>query len=592
MQKKAICDALWEENMQYQYIPHIWLLIVSGLFSLSLGIFALLKRREAKGAISFVLSMLAVTFWSLPNAFEMSATDLSTKLFWANVQYIAYCFSPLTLLALCMEFTGYDSWIKSKKILWLAVLPAIITLLVWTDGLHGLIRYNLHMDYSGIFPVIAKKYGPAFYIHALYSHGLNIAAFVLLINAVFFKNTVYRKQAIVLLFGVSLIVMPNVIYVLGLSPLGFDITPVFIGPAGFIMIWGIFRYKMFDLVPLARATVIETMDAGVMVLDLQNRVLDMNPAFQKIIKFSVPQLSNRRVENVCVKIPELIEACNDRSIVHTEFIVGTKDFSNIYEALLSPLTDSKGVLIGRLVVTYDITKKKQTQQVFLMQQWKLAAIEERERMARDLHDNLGQVLGFINLQAQGIRQELINAGVETVSDKLDKLVEATQIAHSDIREYIRVGRTSMNSEQEFVTSIKTFIKNFENQTGLGVKLDLPSEITGDELKPMIYINILNIIKEALNNVRKHSEAKNVKIIFSLTKKQLCATVEDDGKGFDTLLIHGKNKTRFGLDIMRERAKEIGGSISIKSELGEGSQIFLSVPIEEGEKQNANESDAG
>lgn len=575
--------------MQYHYVPYIGPLIISGLCSLSLGIFALLRRKKVKGAISFMLSMFAVTFWSIPNALEMSAIDLPTKLFWANMQYVAYCYSPLTLLVLCMEFTGYDRWVKSKKVLWLAVFPTLIMILVWTNGLHGMMRYDVHMDYSGKFPVILKKYGFAFYIHAFYSYVLNISAMLLLIKAVFFKNSVYRKQAIVLLFGISLIVVPNTFYILGFSPLGYDITPMFFGPAGFIMLWGIFRYKMFDLVPLARATVIETMEAGVMVLDLQNRVLDINPAFKKMVNLSTTKLSDRRVENICENIPELIKACMDRSIIHSEFSIEADSLSKTYEALLSPLTDSKGKLIGRLVVTYDITVKKQTQQEFLKQQWKLAAIEEKERMARDLHDNLGQVLGFINLQAQGISQELINAGIEIVSYKLDQLVEATQMAHADIREYIRVIRTSENLDKNLITVLKEYIRIFEDQSGLKVTLEIPYELTGDELKPNVWINIFNIVKEALNNVRKHAEAKNVRISFSPSKEQMHVTVEDDGKGFETVIIHDKNKTKFGLDIMKERSSEIGGTIDIKSILGVGSQIILCVPMEKGEKLNANET---
>ncbi|HQO41517.1 MAG TPA: histidine kinase N-terminal 7TM domain-containing protein, partial [Bacillota bacterium] len=178
--------------MRIQYIPYIWPLITSAFISLSLGIFVILRRRDSKGAVSFILSMLVVTIWSLGNALEMASIDFSTKLFWANVQYFAYCYSPLTLLAMCMEFTGYDRWIRNRKVLWLAVIPTIIVILVWTDHLHGLIRYNMHMNYSGSFPVIDKKYGPAFYIHALYSHMLNILAWILLLKAVFFRNTVYK----------------------------------------------------------------------------------------------------------------------------------------------------------------------------------------------------------------------------------------------------------------------------------------------------------------------------------------------------------------------------------------------------------------
>jgi len=562
--------------MQIQYIPYIWPLVVSAFISLSLGIFVMLKRRNSKGALSFILSMFVVTIWSSGNALEMASVDLSTKLFWANVQYIAYCYSPLTLLAMCMEFTGYDRLVRSRKIIWIAVIPTIILILVWTDGLHGLMRYDIHMDYSGSFPVIDKKYGPAFYIHALYSHSLNILAWILLIRAVFFKNTVYRKQAVSLLVGMTLIVVPNIFYISGMGPVKrFDITPVFFGPAGIIIALGIFRYKLFDLVPLARAAVIENMDVGVMVLDMQNRVLDINPAFRKITDYNIRNIDGIKVEEVCGKVPALLKACTDRDITHSEFVINKDGMSMIYEVFLSTLNDNRDVPSGRLILVYDITEKKQEQKRYLEQQWKLAVTEERERLARDLHDDLGQVLGFINLQAQGIRKELANADIDIVSQKLDRLVNVSQEAHNDIREYIRSIRSMEALEKDFMGGLLKDVNSFEEQSGLKVELDIPSGFSGDGLSPVIRINILNIVREALNNIRKHAEADNVYIGFKVSKEQLCVTVEDDGRGFhtETDLVN-----RYGLKIMRERASEISAKIDIKSAPMKGCRISLTVPL--------------
>lgn len=578
--------------MHYQYNPYILPLIASACTSLLLGISAL-RRRNVKGAKSFILNMFVVTIWSAVNALEMSSIDFPTKLFWANMQYIAYCYSPVTLLVLCMEFTGYDRWIRNRKFLWIAVIPTIIVMLVWTDRFHGLIRYGMHMNYNGSFPVIEKNYGPVFFIHAVYSHFLNISAGILLLKTVLSKNTVYRKQAATLLFGIGLIVIPNILYVSGLGPVErFDITPVFFGPAGLIIAWGIFRYKLFDVIPVARATVIETMDAGVMVLDLHNRVLDINPAFEKIVGFTASTASARPVEEVCGKIPELLNISNSRSINPSEFSIIVNGLPKVYEVLLSPLTDNRSVLIGRLIVTYDVTERKQAQQEYIKQQWKLAVTEERERLARDMHDNLGQVLGFINLQAQGIRQELLNAGVEIVSQKLDKLVDVTQSAHNEIREYIRNARSAESMDKDFVTALSKDILSFEEQTGVKVKLDIPPGFAEEALKPNIRINILNIVKEALNNIRKHAEAGNVRVSFSFAQEQLCAAVEDDGKGFAIEQHDSSTKTKFGLSIMRERAAEIGAQIKIESIEGKGSRIAFYVPLGEEGTKNANEGDAG
>lgn len=579
--------------MHFKYIPYIWPLTGSALVSLSLGVYSLIRQRNTKCAKSFILSMFIVTIWSVGNAFEMAAIDFSTKLFWANVQYIAYCYSPVTLLALCMQFTGYDKLIRNKKIFWLAVLPTVILILVWTDTCHGLIRYDMHMDYSGLFPVISKKYGPGFIIHAVYSHFLNLTAWVLLIWAVLLKNTVYRRQAAVLSVGVGLIEIPSVLYILGFSLVKrFDITPIFFGPAGLIMAYGIFKFKLFDLVPMARATLIDRMEVGVIVLDLQDRVLDINPAFKKIVGFTSSQVSAKTVKNICSKVPELARACMNRSVNHSEFSINTDEGLKDYEVILSSLTDKKGMLVGRLVATYDITEKKQIQQEHLKQQWKLAVIEERERLARDLHDNLGQVLGFINLQAQGIRQELINANVEIGTQKLDKLINVTQSAHQEIRDYIHKVRNSASEDNNFVTALTKTIMRFEEQTDLKIELSIPDGFTGEELKTNERMNLLNIIKEALNNIRKHAEASYVRIGFSFAEKELCATVEDNGKGFDIDRNNHITKTKFGLDIMQERASEIGGRISIQSAVNRGTKINFYMPLIWEERKSEDEIDAG
>lgn len=571
--------------MRYQYIFYVWLLAASAFTSMSLGIYALVERRNAKGAASFILSMIVVTTWSSANALEMASVDLSTKLFWANVQYFAYCYSPVTLLALCMEFTGNDRWIRNRKVLWLAVLPTIIILLVWTNNFHGLVRYGIHMDYSGEFPVISKKYGPAFFIHATYSQSLNILAGILLIKAVFYKNTVYRKQALSLFIGLSLIVIPNIMYITGLSPIKrFDITPLFFAPAGLITAVGIFRFKLFDVIPVAWATVIRTMDAGVMVLDLQDRVLDVNPAFERIVGYSASAASTRPVKQVCADIPELATACLNRQMTHTEFSVNMNGLTRIYEALLSPLADKRKNPIGRLAVIYEITKKKQEQQEYLRQQWKQAVATERERNALDLHDNLGQELGFISMQAQGIRQELKNAGIELVVPQLDRLIGIAQAANNELREYIRNARNEKAVEENFVTALKHCISGLEEQTGARARLDIPSGFPWEEFAPDVRIHILNIVKESLNNVRKHAEAANVTVSFSLVRDQLCLAVEDDGKGFDVTRLKNKKNDGFGLNIMQERASKIGGQIDIESTPGRGSRVSLRLPFQGGKKE--------
>lgn len=581
--------------MHFQYTFYIWPLLLSSFVTVSLGVYAFLRQRHSRCAASFIVSMLLVMLWSGGNALEMAGADLPTKLFWADLQYFAYCYSPLALLALSMRFTGYDKWLRNKKFRWLLLLPTVILLLVWTDAFHGLMRYNIHLSYAGDFLVIAKNYGPAFYVHAIYEHIINLSAIVMLIRAVIYRKTVYRKQAVILLIGASLIVFPNLFYILNLSPVkGFDPTPVFFGPAGALMAWAIFRYRMFDLVPLARETVMETMDTGVMVLDLQGRILDINPAFERILGISAKLDSGREAAEICRNIPEFAKACAGKDAAQTEFSVTADGGDRIFEAVFSPLYDRRGTqqgaMIGRLVMVYEITKKKKEQQRYLEQQRRLGAAHEKERMARDLHDNLGQVLGFINLQAQGIRQELVTAGVDTVSDKLDRLVEVTQAAHDEIRAYIKSAR-SISSTDDFLESLRNDILRFEERTGIPTQWNTELELADIDLEPQVQLHLLSIAKEALNNVRKHSGADHVKLTISREKEALFLSIEDDGHGF---VIPDKNdgtgKT-FGLSIMKERAEEIGAVLTVHSAPGKGCKVSLLLPAPQ-KGENAHETHAG
>lgn len=565
--------------MRYQYNPYIGFLLASAFISLLLGIYAIVKQRHSKCASSFIMSMLIVTVWSGGNALEMSGADFQTKLFWANIQYFAYCYSPLALLALTMRFTGYDTWLRNRKFGWLLIIPSVIFLLVWTDGYHGLMRYNMHMDYRGDFPVIAKNYGSAFYIHAFYEHIINITSLVMLIRAVFYQKTVYRKQVLILLIGASLIVLPNLIYIIGLSPIKqFDITPVFFGPAGLLLAWAIFRYRMFDLVPLARAIVMERMNVGIVVLDIQNRILDINPAFETFMGTSIKLASGRDVVDFFQDIPGFAEICSNRLLDQAEFSLMRTGVHRIYEAVLSPLTDQAGELTGRLIVVYDITEKKKEEKKYLEQQKKIVSSREKERLARDLHDNLGQILGFINLQAQGIQRELANAGVENVNEKLERLVEVTRTAHEEIREYIANVRNLQTASIDFWETLQTEIHRFEQRSGICIYLESEFDQSEIELLPRLENHLLCIINEALNNIQKHSGANHVRLILSIVEGQMLITVKDDGKGFNILDKNISGGQSFGLSIMKERAKEIGARLFVESELGKGCRVSIQLPL--------------
>lgn len=565
--------------MKYQYVPIIWWLFAATIITLFLGIYAIVRRRDAKGADTFAIAMLLGSIWTIFNALNISGATLETKIFWNNMVYIPCGFTPVVFLALCMQFTGYEAWLKTKKILLLIVPPAVFCLIKWTDVTYGLIHSNMHLAYYGPYLCMDNTYGPVFYIDIAYTFLISAASLILLVRALFFQNTIYRRQALALLV---MMLIPHIFYITQLpfvnaNAVPYDLTSLTFAPGGLIMTWALFGLKLFDLVPVARATVVETMETGVMVLDMQGRIIDINPAFLKILGLPPSTVTGQSIEVVC-PIPDLLAACLDSNTVEEEILIESGEIMGNFEFLFSPLTDNHGKLIGRLVMCYDITEKRKAQQYHLQQQARLMVIEEQERIARDLHDNLGQLLAFISMQAQGVRQEFIDAGVEIASDNLDKLVGVTQTAHAEVRAYIKNARKLVLIEKDFISALDNEIETFQRLCDIEITTDIPRGFTGQDLSPHTKVNIINIVKEALNNVVKHARAQSVMVSIFTEPGVMGITVKDDGQGFDVNEKSDSSREKYGLRIMKERAEEIGAQIDIKSDKEIGTRVSLQVPV--------------
>jgi len=108
-------------------------------------------------------------------------------------------------------------------------------------------------------------------------------------------------------------------------------------------------------------------------------------------------------------------------------------------------------------------------------------------------------------------------------------------------------------------------------------LNMPADLQIEELVPNVKIHLLNIVKESLNNIRKHTEARKVSIEITAAGKEICAVIEDDVKGFALMPDEKEPAQGFGLHIMKERAREMGGKLRIDTAPGQGTKILLRVP---------------
>jgi signal transduction histidine kinase len=210
----------------------------------------------------------------------------------------------------------------------------------------------------------------------------------------------------------------------------------------------------------------------------------------------------------------------------------------------------------------------------------LAVTEERERIAREMHDSLAQVLGYVNTKAQATASLLESGQTDRAIAQLGQLAEAARASYADVREGILGLRTSLGEGHSFVESLERYLEQWQAQSGVTARLEtVPDAEFSPRLSPIAEVQLLRIIQEALSNVRKHAEATRALVHLEIQDRSLKATIEDDGIGFDPESLGRASLPRFGLSTMRERAEAVRGALTITPVAPRGTRVAVSIPIE-------------
>ena len=221
-------------------------------------------------------------------------------------------------------------------------------------------------------------------------------------------------------------------------------------------------------------------------------------------------------------------------------------------------------------------ERESVEMQIIQQQRDLAAAEERERMARDLHDSFGQVLGFVNVQTQAVQAFLSENKIGEAQVNLEKLVQVAQDAHVDLRHYILDLRDPALPKRSFFETLKSYLNAFQQAWGIEAVFS-PSQDTQPLLAEMVEDQLLHIVQEALVNIRKHASARRVEVMVTMIAGEMVLIISDDGRGFDIQRAPGAEEKHFGLSIMRERAEQIGGRLEIRSTVGSGTKVLIFIP---------------
>ncbi len=238
----------------------------------------------------------------------------------------------------------------------------------------------------------------------------------------------------------------------------------------------------------------------------------------------------------------------------------------------------------------DITEQYQIDRMLHQQQQALAILRERERLTRELHDTIGQVLSAVNTQSQAAYDLICRGRPDVATPFLSSIIDMTKETQIDVREFIIGTHISMDlnlasHQPRLIAALNEHCVQLKHLYEFTIDLHASEEISSLALSPIVEVQLLRIIQEALTNICKHAQVSSAEVELLLSDETLHIVIKDYGKGFDMQVANGTSKSsHFGLQSMRGRAEEIGGTLVIDSELEKGTMVSITVPLYEQDRQ--------
>jgi PAS domain S-box-containing protein len=371
---------------------YVLTLLIGAVLAVFLSIY-IGRRRTAPGAWPLVVLLLAAAVWSAAYALELASEDLTAKLLWAKVEYIGIVAIAPAWFLFSMQYTSRRNWFtrSPRNLALLAIIPIITLILVWTNEAHGLIWSRTGLEPSTALPMLKLEYGPGFWVYWIYAYLLLMLGSIWFASMLLQSARLYRWQVGVALLGMLVPWIGNLLYVLGLTPANLDLTPFAFIVAGMAYAWSLFRFHLLDIVPVARRAVVDGLSDCIIVLDLQNRIVDLNPAVQQVTGRPTREMIGRPVDDLLGPHADLIYQSRDLNPVRAEITITVANAEYCFDLHVSPLFGERKVVIGRLLVLHDVTDRRRAEaelrrardDLVLTVAERTAALEEANRQLTD-----------------------------------------------------------------------------------------------------------------------------------------------------------------------------------------------------------------
>ena len=330
--------------------------------TLTLGIFIYTWRhRHVRGAKIYSWFVGGQTLTILGFIFELISPNLPTKIFWDKFQWITDTFLVIIpFLIFSIQFSEHKlRYPRLTRAFWIS-LSILFTLILLTDDIHHLIYPDPRLSADQPFPDLTYSFTYVVYGYSLlFVYGANFWGIGLLIKRAFQPYNSYRFQFWTVALGFLIPVTLSIFAVanIKIAPQR-DIAPFSIAIGNMVVAWGLFRHGLFDIIPIAREYIVENMVDPVIVLDVDNRVVDINPAAVKSLGKQVSGVLGKSTSDVFENWPVIARELETSDTEQKELVVQRDDDIFYFDLNISPIFNKRGRLLGKIAVARDVTRHK------------------------------------------------------------------------------------------------------------------------------------------------------------------------------------------------------------------------------------------
>ena len=527
---------------------------------------ALKYRQQRRGKIIMAIAFAGII---TPASVLMSlhAPNPEIAAWWHGaVRLAVYALIPPIGIFFVNEYVPlqFNARIFRQWKVWVMVIPCITFLLALTNPWHHWFIRSYEMEeINGYFLRTGWSFAPWFWVETVFSYLIGIGIFGGIVKMLKRAGRLPRFRTFLTFSVILLIALGQIIDTLQIFSASFLLAPIISGFTSFLLLLGIWHIGLLDILPFARETLVEYLPDAIIMIDEEFRLLDINRAGVTLFQLPFSELSGKNLlQFLSAKDQALmIESlqANEKTLILPMVKDGIQRWFDVY--IKSVLIEGD-VPEGKIVILRDVTDLKTLQE----HERDHIAIKERQRLARDFHDSVNQTLFSAQLTSEMLLAQKENIEPAHLWESIEYF---TTLISSALRE-MRVLLLELRPEGLDKAGIGIMISELAETTNakLDAKIHVEKKVNAT-LPRDVKFAFYRITQEALNNIVKHANCKNIFVQISVAEKAAQLTIRDDGQGFDAEQIFAAN---LGLKIMQERADEIGAALNIQSHAGAGTTI--------------------